>query len=225
MKISGLEKLTLTDFPGNLAAIVFTQGCNYRCSFCQNSTLLDNDDGLLDENYIMEYLEKRKNVLEGLVITGGEPTLQKDLKEFIKKVRKLGLKIKLDTNGSNYLVLEDLLKENLLDYVAMDIKTTFDKYEDIVGLKVNTTNIKKSIKLLKESNIDYEFRTTIVKEFHDLDTIKEIIKIVDGSKYFLQNYQDSENVLDRSLHSFSNEELQDINKAIKKFPNVKIRNL
>ena len=225
MKISGLEKLTLTDFPGHIACIVFTQGCNFRCPFCQNSTLLPNEDGLLSEDYVMDYLEKRKNVLEGVVITGGEPTIQKDLKEFIKKIKQKGLKVKLDTNGSNPKVVKELLDDNLLDYVAMDIKNAFSDYDKITGVKAKIDNIKESIKLLKSSKIDYEFRTTIVKEFHDIDKIKEIAKVVDGSKYFLQNFQDSEYVLDRKLSSFTDQELREIQEKLKDFPNVRVRGL
>ena len=225
MKISGLEKLTLTDYPGHLACIIFTQGCNFKCPFCQNSPLLSLEDGLIDEEDVFEYLNKRKNILEGVVITGGEPTIQKDLKEFIKKIRKLDLKVKLDTNGYNPLVLEDLLKENLLDYVAMDIKNTLDDYNDITGKKIKIENIQKSIDLLKNSNIDHEFRTTIVKEYHNLDKIKEIIKLVDGNKYYLQNFQNSENVINKELHGFSEDELKELQNKLKKYTNVSIRGI
>ena len=225
MKISGLEKLTLTDYPGHLACIIFTQGCNFKCPFCQNSTLLPLEEGLISEEEVFAYLNKRKNVLEGVVITGGEPTIQKDLKNFILKVRNLGLKVKLDTNGYNPLVLEDLLNNNLLDYVAMDIKNSLDDYNDITATKVKIANIEKSIKLLKESNIDHEFRTTIVKEFHTLEKIKKIIKIIDGNKYFLQNFQNSENVINKNLHGFTEEELEEIKNELKDYSNVNIRGL
>lgn len=225
MKISGLVKITLTDYPGHIACIIFTQGCNYRCSFCQNSTLLPSEDGLLATEDVLKYLNKRKNILEGVVISGGEPTIQNDLKNFIKKIKKMGFMVKLDTNGSNPIVLEELIKEKLVDYVAMDIKTVFSDYDKITCKKIKIDDINKSINILKQSSIDYEFRTTIVKEFHDINKIKKIALLVNGSKYFIQNYQDSENVIDRSLHGFTNLELQEIAKEMKKFSNVIIRGL
>ena len=225
MKISGLEKLTLTDYPGKLACIVFTQGCNFKCPFCQNSTLIECSDGLLNEKYIFDYLNKRKNVLEGVVITGGEPTIQKDIKEFIKKVKKLGLKVKLDTNGNNYKVIENLLEERLLDYIAMDVKSTLEDYETIAGTKVNIQNIKKSIEIIKNSKIDHEFRTTIIKDFHTITKIKSIIGLLGNSKYYLQNFQDSEYVIDKNLKSFTEDELKMIKNELKEFSNVNIRGL
>lgn len=223
MRISGHEKLTLTDYPGHIATIVFTQGCNFRCPFCQNSTLLGYDDGLINESEIFKYLEKRKNVLEGVVVSGGEPTLQKDLKLFIRKIKDLGLKVKLDTNGSNYDVLKDLIDEKLVDYVAMDVKNTFDDYNEICGVNVKIDNIKKSIALLREKNCDYEFRTTIVSEYHDIDKILKLCNEYKNDKYFLQNFRDSENVLLKNLHSFSDSELKEIKNRIKRFENVNIR--
>lgn len=223
MRISGHLKLSLTDYPGHLSTIVFTQGCNFKCPFCQNSIFINSEDGIIPENDIFEYLDKRKGVLEGVVVSGGEPTLQKDLKLFMRKVKDLGLKIKLDTNGSNYLVLKELIDEELVDYVAMDVKNVYDEYSTICGVKVIVDNIKKSIKLLRESNIDYEFRTTIVKEFHDIDKILKLCEEFKDDKYFLQNFQNSENVIDKSLHSFSKDELEKIRMKIKHYPNVNIR--
>lgn len=225
MKISGLEKVTLTDFPGYVSCIIFTQGCNYKCPFCHNSSLIPITKGLLDSKYVLDYINKRKNILEGVVITGGEPTIHQDLKTFIKKIKDLNLKIKLDTNGNNPKVLKELLNENLLDYVAMDIKNTFESYDITSGTKVNIKNVKESIKILKESDIDYEFRTTIVKEFHNIDKILDIIKLIDNSKYFIQNYTENEQVINKNLHSFSKEELEEINKRVSIYPNVKVRGL
>lgn len=225
MRISGIQKVTLTDYPKHLACIIFTQGCNYNCGYCQNRSLISQTEGLLTEEYIFEYLNKRKNLLEGVVVSGGEPTIQKDLKEFIKKVKKLGLKVKLDTNGSNYKIIDELLKEQLVDYIAMDIKGSIDNYNSVCGSKVNVENIRKSIKRIKNSNIDYEFRTTIIKEYHNLSKIKEIISIIENSKYYIQNYEESERVLDKSLHSFTEEELKELKRKLKIYPNVKIRGL
>ena len=227
MNIAGVQKVTLLDYPGKVACEIFTQGCNFECPFCQNSSLIPiTNTGEFSEEEIFEYLNLRKNILDGVVITGGEPTVQKDLKAFIKKIKDLGLLVKLDTNGGNPKVLQELIDEDLVDYVAMDIKNVFNKYNITAGKKINLDNIKKSIEILKASKIDYEFRTTIIKEMHSLDDIISICKLVGNAKYYLQNFEDSENVIDHSLHGFSREELLFIDKYLKDvFPNVEIRAL
>ena len=227
MNIAGVQKVTLLDYPGKVACEMFTQGCNFECPFCQNSSLIPiTNTGEFSEEEIFEYLNLRKNILDGVVITGGEPTVQKDLKGFIKKIKDLGLLVKLDTNGGNPKVLQELIDEKLVDYVAMDIKNIFNKYNITAGKKINLDNIKKSIEILKASKIDYEFRTTIIKEMHSLDDIVSICKLVGDAKYYLQNFEDSENVLNHSLHGFSREELLFIDKYLKDlFPNVEIRAL
>lgn len=227
MNIAGVQKVTLLDYPGKVACEIFTQGCNFECPFCQNSSLIPiTNTGEFSEEEIFEYLNLRKNILDGVVITGGEPTVQKDLKSFIKKIKDLGLLVKLDTNGGNPKVLQELIDEDLVDYVAMDIKNIFNKYNITSGKKINLDNIKKSIEILKASKIDYEFRTTIIKEMHSLDDIISICKLVGNAKYYLQNFEDSENVIDHSLHGFSREELLFIDKYLKDlFPNVEIRAL
>lgn len=227
MNIAGVQKVTLLDYPGKVACEIFTQGCNFECPFCQNSSLIPiTNTGEFSEEEIFEYLVLRKKILDGVVITGGEPTVQKDLKEFIKKIKDLGLLVKLDTNGGNPKVLQELIDEDLVDYVAMDIKNIFNKYNITAGKKINLDNIKKSIEILKASKIDYEFRTTIIKEMHSLDDIVSICKLVGNAKYYLQNFEDSENVIDHSLHGFSREELLFIDKYLKDvFPNVEIRAL
>ena len=227
MNIAGVQKVTLLDYPGKVACEIFTQGCNFECPFCQNSSLIPiTNTGEFSEEEIFEYLVLRKKILDGVVITGGEPTVQKDLKGFIKKIKDLGLLVKLDTNGGNPKVLQELIDEDLVDYVAMDIKNIFNKYNITAGKKINLDNIKKSIEILKASKIDYEFRTTIIKEMHSLDDIVSICKLVGNAKYYLQNFEDSENVIDHSLHGFSREELLFIDKYLKDvFPNVEIRAL
>ena len=227
MNIAGVQKVTLLDYPGKVACEIFTQGCNFECPFCQNSGLIPiTNTGEFSEEEIFEYLVLRKKILDGVVITGGEPTVQKDLKGFIKKIKDLGLLVKLDTNGGNPKVLQELIDEKLVDYVAMDIKNIFNKYNITAGKKINLDNIKKSIEILKASKIDYEFRTTIIKEMHSLDDIISICKLVGDAKYYLQNFEDSENVLNHSLHGFSREELLFIDKYLKDlFPNVEIRAL
>ncbi len=228
MNISGIEKLSLSDYPGYVACIIFTQGCNFKCPYCHNSDLIPFKDGMVDKDYVFEFLEERKKILDAVVISGGEALLQPKLKEFIVKVKKMGYKIKLDTNGSNPKDLSKLIDEDLLDYVAMDIKHDKENYHLITGFKkYNYNSVKESIKILENSNIDYEFRTTIVKELHDLDSILNICKLINKkSKYYLQNYIESPEVLDKSLSSFSKEELLEIEKKINsKYSNVKVRGI
>jgi pyruvate formate lyase activating enzyme len=228
MIIDGFEKLTLVNYPGNVACIVFTKGCNFKCPFCQNGSLVlvDKKCGNIDEKEIFDYLEKRKGLLDGICISGGEPLLQKDIKEFIKKIKDLGYKIKLDTNGSKPDILEDLINNKLLDYVAMDIKNSFNKYYPTIDRKnFDISLLKKSIDILKKSDIDYEFRTTIVKELHTFEDIKEICEYIGNKdKYFLQNFVDGDSVIKKGLHSFNIEEINEILDKLKKdFPNLKIR--
>ena len=226
MIIDGFQKLT---FPGNMSCILFTKGCNLRCPFCHNGPLVldKTKNGLINEEEIFEYLNKRKNILDGVVVSGGEPLLQKDIKRFISDIKRLGYKVKLDTNGTSPQILNELIDEGLVDYVAMDIKNVFEKYPKITGCKnVNIDNIKKSIEVLKSKKIDYEFRTTIVKEFHEVNDIKKILTYIGNSKYFIQNFVDSENVIKSGLHGFTKEELININQELKKeFTNFKIREL
>lgn len=213
MKIAGMEKITLLDYPEKVACIIFTRGCNFKCPFCQNSDLINCQTvGDISEEDVFKYLEKRKNILDGVVISGGEPTLQPNLKKFIKRVKELGLLVKLDSNGFRPDILEDLINNNLIDYVAMDIKNSLNKYGMTCGIKdINTQNILKSIAIIKMSNIDHEFRTTIIKEHHEIKDIEDIIKIIGkNSKYYLQNFKNSEYVLDKTLHGFSDDELKNM---------------
>ena len=162
MKIGGFQPLTLTDYPGRVAAIVFTQGCNWRCPYCHNAQLRPRErpaSELISESYVVGYLSKRRDHLDGLDITGGEPTIQEDLPRFIREVRRFGLKIKLDTNGSRPGILNGLLEENLLDNVAMDIKAPLDQYESTTGCCVDVATLLTSMQLLKNSEVPCEFRT------------------------------------------------------------------
>jgi len=223
VQISGLQKLTLTDYPGHVACTVFTQGCNFRCPFCQNRLLLSKRRGLLDCDDVFAYIEKRKDILDGVVISGGEPTLQPDLILFIKKIKILGLSVKLDTNGYQYDILKYLIDNKLIDYIAMDIKDDLNYYEKITGVnKIDVNILKNSIELIKKSGIKHEFRTTIVKEFHDDKKISNLCNLVGSSNYFLQNYEDSGMTLKKGLHGFTNEELFEISL---KFPNLKVRGI
>ena len=227
MRIAGYEKISLQDYPDHISCIIFTQGCNLKCPFCQNSTLIPTEaSNLIDEQEILDYLELRKNVLNGLTISGGEPTLQSDLKEFIQKVKKIGLDIKLDTNGINFNLLKELVENKLIDYVAMDVKNSFKKYSETSGIKnLNTENILKSIKFLKENHVNYEFRTTIINEYHTIQDIYEILELIGSSRYYLQNFKNSDNVLDKNLTSFTEEKLILWNEILKNYANVYIRGI
>lgn len=230
-QIGGFQKLSLLDYPGKVAAIVFTNGCNFRCPFCHNYEIASNSNNkdLFENQDILDYLIKRKKLLDGLVITGGEPTIQIGLEEFINNVKsKTNLLIKLDTNGSNPEKLKKIIDNKLIDYVAMDIKNDFDDYENITGIKkINTEKIKESFKIIKNSKIEHEFRTTVVKDFHTYKKLENIARCVgNDSKYFIQQFIISENVPNKELHPYSDEELLDMKNRLKmNFPNVEIRGI
>ena len=217
----------MQDYPKHISSIIITQGCNIKCPFCQNSTLIPLEaENLIEEKEVLDYLSLRKNLLNGVTISGGEPTLQKDLKEFITKIKEIGLDVKLDTNGINYNLLKELIEEKKIDYVAMDIKNSFSKYSKTCGMaKMNMDNINKSIELLKENKVDYEFRTTVINELHTLQDILEIIKMIGDSKYYLQNFRSSEFVLDKTLTEIPNDKLLLWNEVLKKYANVYIRGI
>ena len=213
MKICGLMKTTLLDFPGHVACTIFTGGCNFRCPFCHNAELLDMDlPSVYSEEEIFAFLEKRKHTLEGVAITGGEPTLQKDLKTFIRNIReRFGLEIKLDTNGFRPSVLRELLEEGLLDYVAVDIKSGPSGYGKVAGVpKIELAPIRETIAMLIQGTLPYEFRTTVVKGLHEAEDFEEIGQLIRGcGNYFLQSYRDDGNVLNREagFDAFTKEEL------------------
>lgn len=215
MQICGLQKTTLLDFPGHVACTIFTGGCNFRCPYCQNSEIVLDPASWQSETAesVLAFLKKRKGILEGVCITGGEPTLQPDLKEFIKNVRELGYLVKLDTNGYQPKVLRELLEEGLLDYVAMDIKASRENYARVAGLKsFDVTRIEESVNMLMDQDqIPYEFRTTVVKGLHDPQEFERIGQWLSGAQaLYLQSFRESEHVLDQSLTmgSFSKEELE-----------------
>ncbi len=208
MDFVGWEKLSLVDYDNNLSTILFCEGCNFRCPFCHNSSLVLFKNNKIDFNEILAYLKERKRMLDAVVISGGEPTLMNDLIEKCKIIKELGYKIKLDTNGTNPKVIKYLIDNDLVDHIAMDIKGSFSNYHEIVGLpKVNLENIKESINILKTSGISYEFRTTLVKEFHDEEKIKEMKEIVKGAKkMYLQHFVSSSYCINPNLHDISLEE-------------------
>ena len=224
MKISGLQKLSLQDFPGCMSAIVFVSGCNFRCPFCHNGTLVDGLEPEIPHEEVLDYLKLRKNILGGVVISGGEPLIYPDLIDFIKEVREIGYRVKLDTNGLNHKALKELIDNNLLDYIAMDIKNDFDHYDTTCGLKVDIENIKTSINLIKSSKIPHEFRTTVCKEFHSETNLEKIGQIVGDDMYFIQNFENSDGVFDHTLTSFNDLELENLLEAAQKYAkNSKIR--
>lgn len=210
MKICGLNKTTLLDYPGCVAATIFLGGCNFRCPFCHNGDLVLKSGQMMgfEEKEVLAFLKKRRNVLEGVCITGGEPTLHAELPEFISKIKELGYLVKLDTNGSNPEMLKSLVKEKLIDYVAMDVKAPLTKYEKACGVAVDVEKIKQSVEFLKQGEIPYEFRTTVVKELHTGEDILEIGRYLRGaSKYFLQSYEESEQNLCKDFTAMPREEL------------------
>ena len=191
MVIAGLQNLSLVDYPGFLSAVVFLQGCNFRCGYCQNPDLVTLEKKFdFSEEKVFKYLNLRKDQLEAVVISGGEPAIYNDLPDFLEKIKALGLKIKFDTNGSRPGIIEDLIKRELVDYIAVDIKTSLPKYKLVTDEKNIQKKIKEAVKLIMLSTVDYEFRTTCVPGIVDEKDIHKIGKLVKGaSKYFLQQFR------------------------------------
>ncbi len=223
VNIGGLQKFTMIDYPSKISAVIFTQGCNLRCPYCHNRHLVlpEYFGRKLGEKEILEFLKSRIKMVEGVVISGGEPTIQEGIEDFIKKIKDLNFKVKLDTNGTNPLVLKKLIEEKLVDYVAMDVKGSPSAYETISGKKVNLNYIRESIEILINSDIEYEFRTTLIK---DLLTYNDIIKIglmIKGAeRYVLQNFIPSDTLIDRNFKKYSGfteEERRKLKDRLKKF--------
>jgi len=213
MNIGGFQKFSLIDYPGKISAIVFTQGCDFRCPYCHNPELISHKEGCIDEDEIIEFLRTRIGKLDAVVITGGEPCLQGDLLEFMQKVKMLGFLVKLDTNGSNPEVIKSALADELLDYIAMDIKAPISKYSNVTGIKTDEKAILKSIKTIINSGLDYEFRTTAVKNLHRAKDFKEISKTLNGAKaYYFQKFIPSKHLdpFYKNRESFSDEEFKEI---------------
>jgi pyruvate formate lyase activating enzyme len=230
MQIHGFNKTTLLDYPKHLAATIFLGSCNYRCPFCHNSSLVLNPNTLptISEKEVLDILEKRRDILEGVCITGGEPTLQKELPDLIQAIKQLGLKVKLDTNGSNPSVVEKLLESNLIDYIAMDIKNSIQKYAQTIGVpNYDLAPIHSTIQLIQTSGIDYEFRTTIVQEFHEQADMIAIGEWLNGSRnYYLQSFLDSGDILSPGLHAYDRRELIFFRDSlVPYFKNVELRGI
>lgn len=212
MRIHGLQKLSMVDYPGHLAATVFTGGCNLRCPFCHNALLVTrlNETPEIPEREILDFLASRRGLLDGVVLSGGEPLAQSGAADFLGAVRDMGFLVKLDTNGCYPAALADILERGLVDYVAMDIKNSREKYAATVGVPgFDLAPIEESIRLLRAGGVDYEFRTTVVREFHTADDIRAIGRWVQGApRYFLQNFVDSGNLVGHGCHGLSPLEMQ-----------------
>lgn len=230
MLIGGFQKLTLLDYPGKMAATIFTSGCNFKCPFCHNKDLVfipENFDYYTPDD-ILSYLEKRKGILDGICITGGEPLIQKGLLDFIKRVRQLGMSIKLDTNGYMPERLKEAVESGLIDYVAMDIKNSEEKYGQTTGM--NSSNIilpkiNESIDYLLQGNIEYEFRTTVVKEYHTTADLLKIAERIKGCQhYYLQQFKDSGNIIEEGLSGYSDQQMKEMTEEIARvLPQVRLR--
>lgn len=228
--IGGLQELTLTDFPDKVACIVFLVNCNFKCKFCYNKELTSTSffkkskRKLIPDNDFFLFLDSKKKMLDGVVITGGEPTLSPGLVEFVKKIKQKGFLVKLDTNGSNPVVLEKLLKKNLVDYVAMDLKSPEKKHKFITQSSVPFSKIKESIFILKNSGVLHEFRTTLYPRL-SIEDLKEMSELIVGERWFLQQFV-GKNVLDknsRHLRAFNNKKLEKILKELNKITKVSVR--
>lgn len=230
MKVTGIQKLTLLDYPGVVACTVFTAGCNFRCPFCHNAMLVlpeQIDDECLTDDEVFGFLKKRRGVLDGVAVTGGEPLLHADMPEFLARVKELGYKIKLDTNGSNPELLSEIIKNKLVDRVAMDIKNAPEEYARTIGLKsFDIAPVERSKEMLLRGDIDYEFRTTVVKGIHTKESLIGAAKWIEGAKeYYLQQFKDSGNlILPDGLSAYDEKQMHALADAVRDYvPTVEVR--
>jgi len=228
MRICGLQKLAMVDYPGKIAATVFTGGCNLRCPFCHNALLVTRleESPSMDEAEILDFLKKRKGLLDGMVLSGGEPLLQPGAKDFLRKVRELGYAIKVDTNGCYPEMLAEILDDGLADYVAMDIKNSREKYARTCGLQeMDLAPVEESIRLLRKSGVEYEFRTTVVRELHTVEDMASIGRWMgEVPHYYLQNFVDSGNLIGTGFTAFEPAELEEMAAVLRAYvTNVDLR--
>lgn len=230
MKVTGIQKLTLLDYPGVVACTVFTAGCNFRCPFCHNAMLVlpeQIDDECLTDDEVFGFLKKRRGVLDGVAVTGGEPLLHADMPEFLARVKELGYKIKLDTNGSNPELLSEIVKNKLVDRVAMDIKNAPEEYARTIGLKsFDIAPVERSKEMLLRGDIDYEFRTTVVKGIHTKESLIGAAKWIEVAKeYYLQQFKDSGNlILPDGLSAYDEKQMHALADAVRDYvPTVEVR--
>lgn len=230
MKFNGFQKLTLLDYPGKVACTLFTAGCNLRCPFCHNASLVTHIDNtnIYNKEEILSYLGKRQGILEGVCISGGEPLMQKEIEDFIKEVKALGYSVKLDTNGFYPDKLISLVEKGLIDYVAVDIKNSYNKYAKTTGIEnLDITPLKRTVEFLLSGKVDFEFRTTIVEGLHTEADILDIGKTIKGApRYFLQNFVDSGDLIGEGLCAISLENMKKMQKIAAQFvPNAEIRGI
>ena len=230
MKIHGFQKMTMLDYPGRVACTLFTAGCNFRCPFCHNALLVTEIDAAAtyDEAEIFSYLEKRRGILDGVAITGGEPLLNRDIADLLQRIKKMGYAVKLDTNGSFPDLLKRIVKEKLVDYVAMDVKNSKEKYALTVGLPdFDLRPVEESVAFLLSGAVDFEFRTTVVKELHNEADIAAIADWIAGApRYFLQNFQPSDHMIGADLHAHEPEMLEKMRKiAARRIPGTSLRGI
>ena len=229
MKIHGLQKMTLLDFPGRVACTVFLGGCDFRCPFCHNFELADGSaKPVMEEEELLSFLKKRQGLLDGVAFTGGEPCLHRDLPDLIRRIRELGFAVKLDTNGYHPRLLQALLEEGLIDYAAMDIKNCPERYAETVGLNpevLKLENIRESVRYLMTGDVPYEFRTTVVRELHTRENLLEIAEWIRGAdRYYLQQYTDSGNVIQPGWTAYSSDEMKELCAAVAQIvPTVELR--
>ena len=219
MEFVGIDKFSLLDYEDKVSCILFCKPCNFRCPFCHNGTTVLEADTYIPFEDILEYLQSRKGLIDAVVVSGGEPTLMPDLKEKIIKLKELGFLIKLDTNGTNPEIVKDLYESHLIDYVAMDIKNSFDKYPLTAGVKsVAIDKIKQTISYLMNSGIDYEFRTTLIDEFHTHEDMKQIGEVLKGAKkLYLQKFVERDSCIQKGLHEVSEEKAKEFLDILKPF--------
>ncbi len=230
MDIHGIQKLTLLDYPGKVACTLFTGGCNFRCPFCHNASLVipEQMDSPLSEGEIFSFLEKRKGLLDGVCLTGGEPLLQNDALDFLKKIKSLGYSVKLDTNGYFPDKLKEIISSDVVDYVAMDIKNSEEKYAYTCGVKsFDFSRINESIDFLLSGKVTFEFRTTVVKEFHDEMSFIEIAKLIEGAEnYYLQGFVASDNMIGSGFLAYEKKELEHFSDIVRPYvKNVLVRGI
>ena len=224
MRIGGFQKFSLIDYPGKVAAVIFTQGCDFRCPFCHNRDLVLPEKHIppLDEEEILAFLDKRRGQLGGVTVTGGEPTVHKDLADFLRKIKDLGYSLKLDTNGNNPKALKDLIAQGLLDYIAMDIKTSFRRYQEAAGVEVCIRNIEESIALIVSSGIEHQFRTTLVHKFINDNDLESICSALKGAqRYILQKFDTVNPLVNESLkdiRTYSDEEFRSLQQKWERRP-------
>lgn len=230
MQICAIQKLTLLDYPGKVACTLFTKGCNFRCPWCHNASLVLKDrlQDKLSEHEVLDFLKKRFGILDGVAITGGEPLLNDGIVDFLAKIKEIGYMIKLDTNGSNPDLLKDVIEKKLVDRVAMDIKNSPSLYSVTVGCDIDIKVIEESKNFLLGSSVEYEFRTTVVKGLHTIESLIDAARWIAGAKeYYLQQFKDSGDLINKgSLSSFDNKEMVKFEEALKAYvPSVKVRGL